>query len=191
MRYGLGSVVSGAIVIGYTIDWLIGVCESHRFTFTTMVALMWVLLLLNLACQFSAVNVATPYPVKQAFLGDLSGSSMAGYQEIRRVFDFATAKFGRNAKGLMIDNDNPALYFAGTRIESSCWYFPENSKALRTIADAQTMVSYLFHERRFDYLIMPERVSSIKVIDSPEFLGLLRREFTAGGYGLYVLAGGT
>ncbi len=186
MRYGLGSLVSGAIVIGYTIDWLIGVCESNRFALGAMRALMWVLLLLNLACQFSIVNVATPYPVMEAFRGDLSRSSVAGYQEMRRVFDFATAKFGRHAKGLLIDNDNPALYFAGTKIESSCWYFPENSKALHTISDAQTMVSYLFDERKFDYIIMPERGSSMPVLDSLEFRSLLHREFSYYGYGLYV-----
>jgi hypothetical protein len=188
MRYGLGTLVSGSIVIGYTIDWLLSVCESNRFALSGMRTLMAILLLLNLACQFSIVHVATPYPVREAFRGDFSRSSVVGYQELRRVFDYAAAKFGRNARGLLVDN--AGLYLAGTRIESNEWYFTENHKVLRNISDAQKLVSYLFHERKFDYVIMPERGSSMPVFDSPEFRSFLDREFTYYGYGLYVLSGG-
>lgn len=184
MRYGLGTLVCGSMVVGYTIDWVLSVCASNRIGLLVMRTVMAALLILNIACQLSILHVATPYPLREAFRGDLSRSSVVGYQELRRVFDYAAAKFGRNARGLLVDN--PGLYLAGTRIESNEWYFTDNHKVLRTISDGRRLVSYLFHERQFDYVIMPERGASMPVFDSAEFRVFLKCEFNHYGYGLYV-----
>jgi hypothetical protein len=102
---------------------------------------------------------------------------------VKKVFDFAAAKYGRESRGLLIESWG--LYFADFNIEGSWHVFYKN---LKEIIEASTnpkeMYTNIFVKRGFNFIIMPEKAKN-DILNSDEFKEMLNKEFSAVGLTLY------
>ena len=171
-----------AVILGMSIDWVQNLLYSKLAKAIASCSLGAVLVL-NLASQFSVANVPTPYPIVEVFSGNFDYSSMGSTQELKKLYLTAKLRFGEDSLGLLVRNY--ALYLAETKVESLGFHFPVTSTAIMNIGDTNKLFSFLFEERKFDYLIMPTSSSEDEIITSAEFRKLLQPIAEKAGFVLY------
>ena len=92
----LGSLIL-ALIMDKMLEWINGKIKH---------SIIWSLFLVipgtNFVCQLATVNVASPYPLKDAIFHTYERSGY--WQDVKKVFDFAAIKYGRESRGLLIDS---------------------------------------------------------------------------------------
>jgi hypothetical protein len=185
LRYFLVILPVGSILLGLTLTELLSVVATRRWTWTLTIFLLGVIGLMNFMAQITSRGVVYPFPLKESLTNDYTGSGAIYRQRLKRLFDFAGIQYGKEAKGLFL-GPAPELYLADFHIEGSV-YFQEHlqREVFDPCRDAGALFKKIFVEKGYDFIIAPV-VSGQELVDSPAFRDLLRREFSAEGYGLYV-----
>jgi hypothetical protein len=171
----VGSLIL-ALIMERILEWSRNKVKHHITWF-----LFLVIFATNFICQLATVNVTSPYPLKDAILHTYEKSGY--WQDVKKVFDFAAIKYGRESRGLLIDSWG--LYFADFNIEGSWHVFYKNMKEIiEASTNPQEMYTYMFVKRKFDFIIMPDRPEN-GILYSTEFKEMLNKEFSVPGLALY------
>jgi hypothetical protein len=76
---------------------------------------------------------------------------------------------------------------SGPHVESVMWYYARTWEEVMETQSAAEMFDLIFNKRGFTYIIMPElKEEEFARFYEPEFQRMLKKEFAAGGYALYV-----
>jgi len=171
----VGSLIL-ALIMNRILEWNRGKVKNIIIWFLFLTIFMT-----NFICQLATGNVTSPYPLRDAILHTYE---KAGYwQDVKKVFDFATIKYGKESRGLLIDSWG--LYFADFNIEGSWHVFYKNMKEIiEASTNPQEMYTNIFVKRKFDFIIMPDRPEN-GILNSPEFKEMLNKEFSEVGLSLY------
>jgi len=185
LRYFLVILPVGSILLGLTLTEMLAVVATRRWTWNGTILLLGAIGLMNFMAQITSRGVVYPFPLKESLTNDYTYSGAVYRQRLRRLFDFAGIKYGKEAKGLFLGSV-PELYFADFHIEGSVYY--QNylrQEIFDPCRNAGDLFKKIFDEKRYDFIIAPE-VSGQTIADSADFRGLLRPEISAEGYSLYV-----
>lgn len=179
-RYFINILPVGSLILALIMDkileWNRSKIKHHIIWF-----LFLVIFAANFICQLATVNVTSPYPLKDTILHTYEESGH--WYEVKKLFDFAAIKYGKNSQGLLIDSWG--LYFADFNIEGSWPVFYKNMKEIiEASTNPQEMYTYMFVKRKFDFIIMPDRPEN-GILYSTEFKEMLNKEFSVSGLALY------
>jgi len=189
MRYFITCLPVGAVLLAASLDQALAMAQPRRWLVYAAGSGMAAVFALNWACQMSIAHVAAPYPVREALTGDYEGNCINYHLAVKKVFDYANLRYGKNANLLLVGT-NPFMYFTNSRVESLMWYHPATQKEiLEETGDARAMYDRIFNQRKFTAFIMPEQAElPYSRFYAPEFQSLVRKEYTSMGFALYVPA---
>ncbi len=174
MRYFVGSILPGSIILGLGIDRLLTIA-ANPFALSILSRMaVWVVIMLNFAAQLSIRNMTDPYPLREAFIHDYTHSTASVYEKQKELFAYARLRYGDKAKGLLVDT--PSLYLAQGPVESLSWVFPTTQQAISNAKTASELYQTVFHHLGFKYLIMPKHSKAV-IFSSREFQRNLRVKF--------------
>ncbi len=186
IRYFVSILPVGALLLGLTVDKVIRFMGNRKILRISVAVLCALVFMINLAMQLSLINFSSPYPVKAALTGKYEDTHLQYHLNVKKVFDFANAKFGRNTRVLLVGM-TPFLYFVDGRAETLMWYhYRTRVEMLLEPRTADELYTAVFQTGQFDYLIMPAVATPdcAKYYD-PEFLSRLREEISDAGYTVY------
>ena len=183
LRYFVGPLVPGAILIGLTVNLLWESLRRDRFART-----LGVLSLAAAICidAMSLLNTAEPicfYPLVQAFTRQYAslGPYMSNLGEIQKVFSISYAKFGKDASCLLASS--PYLCVADHHVEALNHTYYANWEAMNKWQNEQDAFDWIFAKRRFTCLIISQDCT-IPPLMSPRFREMLNVEFSRAGFSL-------
>jgi hypothetical protein len=180
LRYFINILPLGGVILALIMDKML---EWNRGKVKHIITwfLFFGIFVTNFVCQLAMANVTSPYPLKDAILHTYEKSGH--WYEVKKVFDFAAAKYGRESRGLLIDSWG--LYFADFNIEGSWHVFYKNLKEIiEASTNSKEMYMNIFVKRGFNFIIMPEKAKN-DILNSDEFKEMLNKEFSAVGLTLY------
>lgn len=179
LRYFLGIIPPLSLCLALGAESLVG---GSRLRSLVLSLFLSALVALNTCALLSTRNTADPYPIMEVLRGDVSGSSMNYYQEVKRLFRVAHRRHGDNSLGLLVDSQ--ANYFARSRVVSNLYYFPPFSEQLAAAQTPGALSHLLFTERGVDYIIMPTQQPS-GPFASEAFQSELEVVAKSANFGLY------
>ncbi|MBN1532961.1 MAG: hypothetical protein JXA20_09885 [Spirochaetes bacterium] len=189
MRYFNSIMPVGALVIGYTMAGVFEYLDDSRILKTLLAILIVCICVMNFSVQIDGrirgfggmidAFIARPYPVREAFTHEYSGSNIYKWNDLKRFFNYASAKFGPDSKALM--HYSPALYLADFHIRVADHYNYSLAKDIVGTKTPRQTYDLLFNKYKFDFIILT----------MPDFFdlkgaGLIREDFSYKGYTLYV-----
>ncbi len=186
MRYFSTSAPLGAMLIGLIMGKLVDVNASKRTRYWTH-ASFFAVFAMNLVCQVHNTFLPSPYPIKEAITGNYAASPrLKQWQEVKEFFAEMNRRYDGNTKALLYYS--PAMYFADFKIEVLDWY---NHLTVMEILvphkDLEGVYDRVFQKQKFDFLIITdERPKTF--LDEFISRGMVRKEYSRGGYNLYVPA---
>jgi hypothetical protein len=181
MRYLTGLLFPASFLAGQSLDAMLSKVRHQSILRWAFAAVVGVSLATNFVFQFSIPTIPKPLPVIEAFVHrDPSRDGRITYfANVRRAFDYASLKYGKNSKGLILSG--PFLYFADFHAEINEWYNYLRWQELSAIGDTATLADHIFRTDGFNFVIMSTNSENYK--DKPAVLGLLKQlttEFVSG-----------
>jgi hypothetical protein len=184
IRYFIGIVPIGSIIIALIMDkiLLLDIVKNIKVIKYIIIAIFIITFTTNLIYQLNIITIPTPYPIIEVFTQNHTNSSLGYCQTIKKVFDFASIKYGSNSKCLLIGSQ--AMYFADFDIETISWYHYVNQQEIFFSAtNAEELYNNIFIKNKFNFIIMPDAL--YPPFNSDIFINFkktLITEFSSGGY---------
>ncbi len=172
MRYFVGPLLIGSILQGLIIESLwCGIRQERAFRFLAKAA-VGVVLCANALFFLNAEDRFCRYPILEAFSKQYSGvepGHIAFYEERKRVFALAAAKYGKDSSCLLASTS--LLSFADQRVE--CLLFPywQNSRDWSKCKSVEDAFNWIFRKKKFSCVILGnESPQNASLLESPDFL---------------------
>jgi Dolichyl-phosphate-mannose-protein mannosyltransferase len=186
LRYFSTCLPIGVLLLGLTLDKLLHWMKTSKVTFYALYTIFGMVLLTNLAIQWSVVHVTAPYPLKPALTRDYSDTNMGFHQEIQELFKYTKEKYGVKARALFV-TEKPLLYFNECHGETLEWY---HYKAYITMLEkpqtAEALFQAVFVDNKMDFIVMSlSEVERFKKYYTPEFMEKLNNEFSIAEHGVF------
>jgi 4-amino-4-deoxy-L-arabinose transferase-like glycosyltransferase len=175
MRYGISIFPVLAVFAASVIDKIISIRKDPIIK-TTISAVFGIVCILNFIAMMNLINFHGSYPLYEAVTGDLSKSMMRESADVRKVYEYAAEKYGKNSKGFILND--MYYYFAKTRIGSNYWYFNKDAKAFSELkSDPEKLFRYIFSN--YDFAIV--NVKGDKEISEQMLLKNFEVEYSRSG----------
>jgi hypothetical protein len=190
MRYFVGLLSVGAILLGITMNTIWGWLYSSRITSLLGIISFVIAMTVNAASFLNTVEASCSYPLVEIFTKkyDSLGERMSELNKIKRVFLASKAIFGEDALCLLVLV--PYLSESDQRIE---WLGPtyyQNWKEMMEWQNENDAFAWTFRQKKFDCIIMPqecifpdkfEEYPYIRLLWSKPFMEMVNVEFTHAG----------
>jgi 4-amino-4-deoxy-L-arabinose transferase-like glycosyltransferase len=175
IRYFLNLLPLGSLLIAVVISRGLEMCRENKTLLNVYLVVLSAVFSYNILTQISCEGISRPYPLLAAITGK-NTSTTNYWNDQKHVFDYAAAKFGKNAKGLL-PGIYPYLYFADFNMEGSVYYRQYFNQALFNDAPAPAEIfKRIFITGRYNFII--EKVpSDIPAINQPEFQAMLVKDY--------------
>src|SRR3989304_4473651 len=190
MRYFIGPLSAGSILLGLTMSTIWERIRLDRLASSMGVAALTIAMTVNAAFFLNTVEACCSYPLVEAFTRQYGGIGRLSYsEEVRKVFLTTCAKFGKDASCLLVWS--PFLSLADQRIEWLGTTYCGNWTAMRNWRDAEDAFDWIFRNKKFTCVIMPEDCNiqskdakdhNIRLLWSPRFREMVSVEFAHAGF---------
>ena len=177
MRYFIGSIFVASILVGLIVDQMMRIVSSRKLMARCTRLLVMLVFLVNVCVQLGVASRLPPQAILDAIIGNDRKDNT------RRIFAFASAKYGRDSRALLVDCH--FYYYADFDIEGTMWFHLANRRMIQGAGSAEHLVEILFEKMKVDFIIMPVGPSSISALNDKLFRRLLTKEFTNGSLAVY------
>jgi hypothetical protein len=189
IRYFIGPLAVGSILLGMTMDVLWEHIRLHRLSRILALMTLAAAILIQAALFLYATRIYSPYPLVEVFTRrfEQAGFRLPALEEIKKVFMVASYKFGKESNCLLVSS--PFLCLADQRIEmlhipqyglvQPLYY--QNYKEFRNCKSEEEVYDWIFRKRKYACIIMP-LICDIRFLDSPRFREMVNIEFSHVGY---------
>ena len=180
MRYFIGPLAAGSILLGLTMDSLWNCIRRDRIAKILAIAALAAAILIDAASMLNAHDRFCTYPLLEAFSKRYKniGPCVVAAEEFKKVFLFSSAKYGKNAACLVVST--PILSMADQRVEMLDWTYCQNISAAESWRSEQDAFDWIFKKRNFACIIMLP-TNNFPLLVSPRFQDLVNVDFEHGG----------
>ena len=180
MRYFIGPLAAGAILLGLTMDalwnWIRQDVPAKVLAITALATAM----LIDAASMLDAYDRFCTYPLLEAFSKRYAacGPCISAIEEYKKVFLFSSAKYGKDASCLLVSI--PVLCLADQHAEMLDWTYCQNTSAMDNWRNEEDAFDWIFKRKKFACVIMLP-ISEFPMLASPHFQELVNVDFAHAG----------
>ncbi len=180
MRYFIGPLAAGSVLLGLTMDWLWKLIRQDVPAKVLAITTLALAVFIDAASMFDSYDRFCTYPLVEAFSKryDKSGPCLAATEEYKKVFLVSYAKFGKDASCLLVST--PVLCLADQHIEQLDWTYCRNISAAKTWRNEEDAFDWIFKKRKFTCMIMYQD-NSFPLLTSPRFREMVNVDFAHAG----------
>jgi Dolichyl-phosphate-mannose-protein mannosyltransferase len=181
LRYFVGPLVPGAFLIGLIMNSLWDLIRFDRLARVLGCLALGAAMFINVMSLLNSNERICFYPLTQAFTRQYNslGPYMSSLEEIKKVHSVSYARLGKWATCLLVSS--PFLCMADQHIEGINHTYPRNWLAMNNWRNEQDAFNWIFRERKFACVIMPENCN-VSALGSPRFRDMTNVEFACAGY---------
>jgi hypothetical protein len=180
MRYFIGPLAAGSILLGLTMDVLWRWIRRDGLAKVLAITALAGAMLINTASMLNSYDRFCTYPLTEAFSKqfDKCGPCLPAIEEYKKVFSASCAKFGKEASCLLISP--PTLCLADQRVEMLDWTYCRNLSAMKAWRNEEDAFDWIFRQRKFACMITCKDCY-IPLLASERFQEKMNIEFANGG----------
>jgi hypothetical protein len=180
MRYFIGPLTAGSILLGLTMDSLWKWIRQDGLAIGLAITALAAAILVDTASMLDSYDRFCIYPLVEVYSKryEKSGPCISTVDEYKKVFSFSYAKFGKDASCLLVST--PVLCLADQHVELMDWTYCRNTSASKDWRNEEDAFDWIFKKRRFACMIMPQN-SNFPLLASPRFRELVNVEFAHAG----------
>lgn len=185
LRYFVGPLVPGAILIGLAVNELWELVRVDRLAKTVAGAALAVVLMANVTCLLFGTERLRPYPLVETFSKQHNSvtSHIGVVQNIKKVFSVAAAKYGKESLCLLVDS--PYLYLADQHVMWLHGICYRNWQDFQQCKNEDDAFDWIFRKQQCACIIVTDN-APVSLLTSARFRELVQVDFSTGGYTLLV-----